>query len=769
MKKIIYTLLFWIGLLSTSYSQIAMGEFRAHLMGFRFYDIAVTPDYIYGATDNHLAIIDKKNGNTISSWSKVDGLSEIGISKITYDSHTELLIIAYKNSNIDLISPDGTLYNVNDIKNKSISGSKQINDIYVSQSTAYLACDFGVVILNLQTHLIQDTWFTTLNGRSYKVQDLTLHNGIYYLTTDEGIFYTPNNNPRIADFSTWEQIIELEGLFFNHIVSFHDYIIANKYSHREGPDSLYICENGNWRYAPELFAYYVGSLTTQGEELLICDWEKVHIYDKNLSNKDHFQWQMGLVLQGKAAQFDGSEYIWIADSDFGIYRIDRKDHSSKNFKLQGPRTNHIGAIACYGDKTAIISGSQERYGYSYFPSSLGVFANEQWSFNYPSFNEFQTPWDLKNVIFHPQKPNEIYIASWMGGLFHLVNNEIVKQFMPDNSPLEGYYNNYTSVSGLAFDHANNLWITNSKVSNLIKVYKNDGKWLNIRLPYVSGEEGVVAEQLLIDKYNYKWITFPRSNQLLVYHDNNSLDNLQDDIAKLVNLNSAANVSTQIVNCIAEDKDGNIWIGTDQGIKVVYNNAELLKNGMIYAKNILITQNGYTQNLLEHESINCIAIDGANRKWVGTSRAGLFLISENGNEEIAHFDENNSPLFSNQINALKVNPITGELFIATSMGLMGYHTDATEGKETFSQLKVFPNPVRADYNGLITITGLMENAFCKITDAQGQLVWQGYAKGGTLTWNGKNFYGIRPATGVYFVMASDESGKKKATAKILLIK
>ena len=235
----------------------------------------------------------------------------------------------------------------------------------------------------------------------------------------------------------------------------------------------------------------------------------------------------------------------------------------------------------------------------------------------------------------------------------------------------------------------------------------------------------------------------------------------------MDLNSAANVSTQQINCIVEDKNGNIWIGTDLGIKIVYNSSNLMKNP-IYAKNIFITQDGYTQNLLEHESITCIVVDGANRKWVGTARAGLFLISESGTEEIAKFNESNSLLFSNQINAMNINPVTGELFIATASGLMGYRTDASEGREDYSELKVFPNPVRESYTGIISVSGMMENALCKITDANGLLIWQDYANGGTFSWDGKDFYGNRPATGVYFVMASDKTGKKRATAKILII-
>lgn len=767
MRKILLNVLFLI-LISSASAQLATGQFRDHLSCYRFYDVAVTPDYVYGATENHLMIVDKSNDNSISSWSKVEGLSEVGISEIAYDSVSQYLIVAYRNSNLDFIAPDGSLINVNDIKNKAISGSKNINGIFIHEGIAYLSCDFGVVLVDLSTFLIRDTWFTTLGGYTFAAQDMTLHGDEFYLATGEGVWRTLAENPRIGDFSTWTREEAMAGMDISRVASFGNYLIANKYNYRETKDSLYIKEAGSWRYAPELYAYYVNTIAVRGDELMTCDWEYVHIYDANLQLKERWQWQTGLVLQGKRAQFDGGKSLWIADSDWGLYQVNRENGSFEGFTKPGPRTDKVGAIACLGERTAVISNSQDRYGYSYTPASLNIFFREEWSFNYNAFTDFQTPWDLKNVIYNPLNPAEIFIASWMGGVFRVENNFITHQYMPDNSPLEGYYNNYTSVSGLAFDRANNLWMTNSKCGNLLKVRKNDGSWKSIQIPYVSSEEGVVAEWILVDRCNRKWITIPRSNKLVVYDDNSTVDNLTDDIVRLVDLNSAANVSTQQINCIVEDKDGNIWIGTDLGVKIVYNNAGLMNNP-IYAKNIFITQNGYTQNLLEHESVNCIVVDGANRKWIGTSRAGLFLVSESGTEELLKFNEDNSPLFSNQINAMNINPVTGELFIATASGLMGYRTDATEGQEDYSDLKVFPNPVRETYTGVITITGLMENAFCKITDASGMMIWQGYANGGTLAWDGKDFYGNRPATGVYFLMASDETGKKKATAKILIIK
>ena len=240
------------------------------------------------------------------------------------------------------------------------------------------------------------------------------------------------------------------------------------------------------------------------------------------------------------------------------------------------------------------------------------------------------------------------------------------------------------------------------------------------------------------------------------------------------MNSYANVQTATISCLAADKEGDeIWIGTEQGIKVIYNASYAFSNNL-YAQNILVEQSiptddtVYVQNLLEFESITAIAVDGANRKWIGTSKAGVFLVSEDGTKELLHFNEGNSPLFSNQITSIAINHDNGEVFFGTTNGIISYRGTATYGKDYFEEALVFPNPVRETYTGVIAVSGLMDNSFCKIADASGKLVWQGYANGGELIWDGKDFYGNRPATGVYFVFASDKTGKEKKVAKILFI-
>jgi ligand-binding sensor domain-containing protein len=363
----------------------------------------------------------------------------------------------------------------------------------------------------------------------------------------------------------------------------------------------------------------------------------------------------------------------------------------------------------------------------------------------------------------------------VGGLYQVTNGVITNHWDSYNSPLQSVSitpsdtTKYTTVSGLFFDPVGNLWITNSKVSSPLKVLKKDNTWQSFTLsPYNSGSAESVSEHLIIDSRNYKWITIPRHNKLIVFNDNRTIDDKSDDEIAQIDLNSSANIQTSQINCIVEDLNGNIWIGNNVSIKVVYNPGSAFSK-QLYAKNILLEQNGYVQNLFEFESVTAIAVDGANRKWVGTSKAGVFLISANGTEQILHFNENNSPLLANQITSITIDQESGEVYFGTTAGIISYRGTATAGAKNYEDYLVFPNPVRETYSGPITVKGLMENSFCKIVDNAGLLVWQGYSYGGQLVWNGLDFNGKKPATGVYFVFASSDTGEEKQVAKLLFIK
>ena len=277
--------------------------------------------------------------------------------------------------------------------------------------------------------------------------------------------------------------------------------------------------------------------------------------------------------------------------------------------------------------------------------------------------------------------------------------------------------------------------------------------------------------MILDSYNQKWILIRAEHSLIVFNDNNTVTNTGDDQVKV--LTSAAgngNIPGNKVFSIAEDNDGEVWIGTDEGVAVFYSPENVFSGYNFDAQRILIPRNdgtGLADILLEFETVTAIAVDGANNKWIGTDRSGVFQLSPDGQIQYNHFTEQNSPLFSNNITSIVIND-KGEVFIGTAKGIISYRSDATPGGETNEDVYAYPNPVESGYTGPIAITGLVTNADFKVTDISGNLIYSGTAEGGQAIWNGTNFEGRRAQTGVYLVFVSNDDGSEKLVTKILFI-
>ncbi|MEZ5083588.1 MAG: T9SS type A sorting domain-containing protein [Bacteroidales bacterium] len=350
-------------------------------------------------------------------------------------------------------------------------------------------------------------------------------------------------------------------------------------------------------------------------------------------------------------------------------------------------------------------------------------------------------------------------------------------YTPDNSSLE--YDMVlgaptVKIGGLIFDPQGNLWVTNSSANRILSVRVNDGtefgEWESFYLG--SKSSGKDIGELIVDEIGQNWILW-RDHSIIVFNDNNTpLDPADDLPAKyLTGAQNNGNLPGSIIFSLASDLDGEIWIGTDEGIAVIYSPENVFTNSNYDAQRILIPRNdgsGLADILLEFETITAIAVDGKNNKWIGTDKSGVFQVSPDGTDELQHFTTENSPLLSNNITTIDINQKTGEVFFGTANGLISFKSTATEGGTTNSGVYAYPNPVRPGYSGPIAIKGLVNNADFKITNVSGSLVYSGRAEGGQAIWDGKNFSGSKAQSGVYLVFISNDDGKETMVTKILLI-
>ena len=393
--------------------------------------------------------------------------------------------------------------------------------------------------------------------------------------------------------------------------------------------------------------------------------------------------------------------------------------------------------------------------------------------------------DATAIAIDPNDANHYFIATCGSGLFEFRGTEQVKNYTVDNSPLlsalsaEKYpnaYMNYVRVDGLVFDRNGCLWMTCSA--------EYDKKNVVLRLNPTTEEWTAYNDELLIYKNNILTILrssiLDRNGHIWMVNDHHShpcmlrIDPTTDTFYRYDNFTNQDGTKneTHYVRCVAEDLDGNIWMGTDVGL-YLYDASQQADPTLGYTQ-VKIPRNDGTEladYLLANADVTCIAVDGANRKWIGTSGAGAYLISADNMEQLQHFSTEDSPLLSDNVESIAVNHTTGEVFFGTDMGLCSYMSDATSAVDEMKKDDVyaFPNPVPHDYNGLITVRGLSMNADVRILSISGKLIAQGRSNGGTFTWNGRDLNGKRVASGVYMIATATSEGKKGVVAKIAIVK
>ncbi|MBR3551466.1 MAG: T9SS type A sorting domain-containing protein [Bacteroidales bacterium] len=762
-------------------AQTAIGTFTAHTAMHAFSSVAADATTIYAASENGLMLLEKnavvQDNPEISTWTKVDGLSDVGIVKIFSEKAHNSLIICYANGNIDVIQND-RLTNIRDVKDKSLTGSKILQICREIDGKIYLVYPFGIVVLDMAEMVVMDTWFTKRGEEQFTPTDVAMANQRFYISTTGGVFSMQKTSPAVSNFSQWDQETTMRVSFLSSV---GDEVLAVKTveSSETGEwDTLYQRTDEGWQSTGRCYQL-VRYMSAQYDTLIVCNWDGVELLNGEVERIYNAVWYTdGNYPDVVEAVLDGDN-IWAADKVYGLVQNNMTYYTHRFFGASGPYMDYVERVTSRNGVVAAVHGTR-RASTAYAPGfrfpALSWYLNGEWQHNstdFLYFNPDQPTYDLTNVAISPKNENEWALASWGNGLFVCQNQRPVAHYNARNSPLDSISNGQTFVSGLQYDKKGNVWLTNSYCQKMLKMLEPDGTWHAYNIAHVLSANSigdVVADKLLVDSRGYKWMNFPRDGvvyHLIAFTDNGTYDNTGDDRIARIDMNVAAEVTSSTVYCMAEDLDGEIWIGTDKGVKVIYYPGKVFDGG-VYPRNILLEQDGYVSVLLEFEEVTAIAVDGANRKWIGTNKAGVFLMSENGQEQLLHFTAEDHPLFSNSIVDINVNDLTGEVFFATSNGMVSYKGTATGGFETYEDLPVYPNPVPHGYTGVIAVNGLKANSLCKITDASGKLVWQGYSDGGQLVWYGKDFHGHRPATGVYYVMVSDESGKEKLVTKFVFV-
>jgi len=749
---IVFCLLSFSSLVSAQFDQ-KIGEWKSYLPYNDGRWVTQSPEKIYYCTDEALFSIDKEDVTDVMFKSKVEGLTGVGIKRIQYDNYTDQLIIAYNDSNIDILANDNII-NISDIKdNQVLTGDRSINDIHIlKENIVFFATAFGIVELNLEKEEFSSTVFTNI-----AVTDITSKGDLLYAATADGIYYiNTSTSANISDFSSWSILDDNQGLPVVYDAQFLEVFDDKLYAVLD--DELWF-ENEAGIFQQLIIEGFedltMHSLSLGNDRLLLGmrnnNNGRVIYIQKDNSFKSGLS---GCVSRILYAIEDEKGRIWYAD-EYAEIRWSDSDGGGCHKDLNNtPFSQEATDIDVNDGKIYIASGGvKDNYTPLFNRDGFYIYDNGNWTQytkrNIPELDDK----DFLNNFQIETHPNDerVFIASYYEGLLEY-NPETGESlvFNTHNSPITNTEGDSQRerISGLAFDDNDVLWVNNFGASTPLLAYTPEGNWHAFN---PIGDNQIA--KVVVDNSGYTWSVLTTAAGGVIVHDsNNTLEDPSDDRSVLINSSNSA-IETGQVNTVAVDLDGEIWVGTNKGPVIFDSSPSLFEGGNDFGSVRQVLQDSIPALLLETEDILAIEFDGANRKWFGT-RNGIFVQSPDGETQELRFNVDNSPLFDNIISTLKYDPQTGIMYIATNKGVQSYKTQTLGSKKRHSNVVyAYPNPVRPEYNGPIAIKGLARDANVKITDLNGKLVYETTALGGQAIWDGKDYNGRKASTGVYYVFST----------------
>ncbi len=681
-----------------------IGTWNAYMAYGDITAIETADDFVFVLSSNGLYAYNI-NDQSIQTYDKVSHLNDCNIQHIAYCKQAKRLIVVYSNQNIDLLELDGKVISMSEYHNKALTVNKNINHIDIYGNDAYLSTGFGIIKINVKDALFTDSYMLGFNVDYCYIEKDKIHAA----SSSSGIYSAPLSGINLLDKSNWK------------LTDGYKELDENKKLVRDEQNNCYWTTEDN----VNLMAY---------------------------------------------REIDGEKTVFLS-----------------NIRPEGPKYNYFGFLRFIKNKLYCTNGIVNSVYDSQQPASIQVLDNKDWTIYPDNLNEI-TGHLFKDIVcidVDPTDESHVFVAGRCG-LYEFKDYNFIQEYNVDNSPLKSAATiptpnkDYLIVNGIKFDQNGNLWVMNSLSAgtSLFLLTKN-GEWISYHNQALMYDESKSLENMkspIIDSRGMIWFVNDhwRTPALICFDTKNN---------KVYNFKTFVNQDGTTINitfgrCVAEDKEGNIWFGTNVG-PLMLRNDDILKivnsgiNENTEFVQVKVPRNdgtNFADYLLSGLDIMSICIDDANRKWFGTSGNGVYLMSSDNIEQLYHFTETNSNLLSNNLMDIAINHKNGEVFFGTDKGLCSYMSDANTTYEEMTKENVYayPNPVRPDYKGLITITGLSLNADIKIVTTNGVLVAQGRSNGGMFTWDGNDLNGKRVASGIYMVQTATAEGNKGTVCKIAII-
>ena len=730
---------------------------------------------IYALSDNAVFTYntDSKEINKISS---VQGLSGETTTAIHYSARNKRLVIGYENGLIEVIEEDGSITISSDIINFSQSGEKSINHISEFNNKLYLSTPFAVVVYDIKKLEFGDTYFIGENSASIKINATTIHNDSLYAVTENGIFAAEISSDLLIDSNLWDSYFS--GRNFSKIIVFNEELLVT-----EGT-KLYLF-NGMNLVEPISFTQPIVDVKSSSSHLAITLSTAAIML--NLEMEEVFEFspnsEFNFTLN---TSFFEENTVFLGTKETGILTaVKEVPNTYSEIHPEGPLSNDVFSITAQNNKLWVVYGGYNetftpmniRKGYSYFNGESWL--NEHFNENLPN--------DLVHVTIDPKNENRVYMSALgvsndvstkpTGGLLVVEDTVLVETYNHLNSSFSPIVVSLPAinirVSGSVFDRSGALWATNYETAEELVKFSASGQWSSISLKSVQSNAAAGLTEIVVDRNNSIWIG-SRRNGVYVYNENG------DRKKALITAPNSGNLPDLNVRTIAIDANNRVWIGTQSGL-VVYGNASgVFDDKTPNASSIVINgdENGFGERLLGDQTINSIAIDGADNKWFGTDKGGALYTNPSGQTTLANFSKQNSPLPSNRILKIKSDERSGKVYFATTKGIVAYNSKVAPFGENLGAVYAYPNPALKSHE-IITIDGrngthLPKGTNVKIIDIAGNLVYETNVvegqqlKGGKVVWDKRNLAGKKVASGIYIVLLSNDDASETSVTKIAIV-
>ena len=758
------------------FSQLATNDWRIHVSFTNPSAIATDNKLVMCAFENGLLEYDIEASET-SIWSYTNYLSDVRVSTVHYDSYSESFWVGYVNGNIDRIS-NNTVHNIPYLKLANIIGSKKINSFTENNGIVYAVADFGILAINPLKNEIKETYYTNNDG-FLNLEIVFLNDSIYTLTS-KGLYAASKNNPILADYSQWHLIpstaISGDSLRYTKMALFGSNILMNKNKDGFGEDTVIQYTNGSISY-PINEDLELKDIKVLDDQLYVVHQYGVFVYDQLFNEKDiFFQYQFANIITSSSITKTNNGAYYIADNSFGMVKFTNNWNNSV-LSPSGPAANIFYRANSLQGELIFSAGRIGKSGPEFNNSGVYTLKDEEWKY-YSRFNQTKLDtlefWDMNGVAINPKDKNTIAISACGGdySLFIIKDHEQISElYGPANTEIEGMqgFPEVSCISEVQYDKKGNLWMININSNYPLKVLTKDGLFYKFNTGTITRNKFV--EKLTIDNDGNPWFSVPGVG-IVGYFTKGTIEDPSDDNYKILDKgeNTGALPNNEVTDIILT-KDNKLWITTSLGFSILSNPTSVAEAsyGGYNTYRPKVNYGGNTEYFFGETFISCGTVDGGNRKWLGTENAGLFCLSEDGYSIVYEFNTANSKLISNTIYDLEFNGKTGELFVLTDLGLVSLRVDASDGRDDYKEVIVFPNPVQPDYDGVVTIQGIKTNSDVKVTDMAGNIVYETTSNGGTATWNCRKVNGEEVATGVYLIWTAPKEGKGRKVGKVTVIR